>query len=146
MSLLHTSTQRRLNLESEHPRISHQSGRLIVGLSKSKEFLTWMKATHPNIIVIFVPGNCTCIFQPLDVGIQCVLKLSIKHSAERNAVTEVIHQMDEANELDEAGPIKLDTSVATLRNRSLHWIVQAFHDINKPELVKKVHAPYPLID
>ncbi|THU81984.1 hypothetical protein K435DRAFT_610801, partial [Dendrothele bispora CBS 962.96] len=26
---------------------------------KSKEFLSWMKTTHPNIIVIFVPGNCT---------------------------------------------------------------------------------------
>lgn len=115
-------------------------------IHKSKEFLAWMKATHPNIIVIFVPGNCTCVFQPLDVGIQRVLKLSIKHSAQRDAVTEVIHQMDEANKLDEAGPIKLDTSVVTLRNRSLCWIVQAFHDINKPELVKKVHAPYPLID
>ncbi|KAE9391638.1 hypothetical protein BT96DRAFT_742201, partial [Gymnopus androsaceus JB14] len=28
-------------------------------IHKSKEFLAWMKATHPNIIVIFVPGNCT---------------------------------------------------------------------------------------
>ncbi|KAE9387880.1 hypothetical protein BT96DRAFT_757502, partial [Gymnopus androsaceus JB14] len=28
-------------------------------LHKSKEFLGWMKKTHPNIIIIFVPGNCT---------------------------------------------------------------------------------------
>ncbi|KAF9061115.1 hypothetical protein BDP27DRAFT_1146170, partial [Rhodocollybia butyracea] len=26
---------------------------------KSREFLDWMKIMHPNILVIFVPGNCT---------------------------------------------------------------------------------------
>ncbi|THU84605.1 hypothetical protein K435DRAFT_616765, partial [Dendrothele bispora CBS 962.96] len=26
---------------------------------KSEAFLTWMRATHPKIIVLFVPGNCT---------------------------------------------------------------------------------------
>ncbi|THU88986.1 hypothetical protein K435DRAFT_678877 [Dendrothele bispora CBS 962.96] len=37
---------------------------------KSEAFLSWIKKTHPTIIVIFVPGNCTSVFQPLDVGIQ----------------------------------------------------------------------------
>jgi hypothetical protein len=45
---------------------------------KSAEFLGWLKKTHKNIIVIFVPGGCTGIWQPLDVGIQWVIKLSIK--------------------------------------------------------------------
>ncbi|KAJ6549875.1 hypothetical protein B0H19DRAFT_858017, partial [Mycena capillaripes] len=26
---------------------------------RSKEFLTWMKKHHPNIIILFVPGGCT---------------------------------------------------------------------------------------
>ncbi|THU76141.1 hypothetical protein K435DRAFT_705496, partial [Dendrothele bispora CBS 962.96] len=26
---------------------------------KSEAFLSWMKATHPKIIILFVPGNCT---------------------------------------------------------------------------------------
>ena len=45
---------------------------------KSEEFLGWMKKTHPTIIVIFIPGRCTGVWQPLDVGIQRVLKQSIK--------------------------------------------------------------------
>jgi hypothetical protein len=35
---------------------------------KSKEFLDWMKNRHPRIIVLFVPGGCTGVWQPLDVG------------------------------------------------------------------------------
>ncbi|KAJ8579506.1 hypothetical protein M405DRAFT_895693 [Rhizopogon salebrosus TDB-379] len=41
---------------------------------KSEEFCMWMKTAHPTIIISFVPGNCTGIWQPLDIGIQRVLK------------------------------------------------------------------------
>jgi hypothetical protein len=34
---------------------------------KSSEFLDWMKKNHDSIIIIFVPGGCTGIWQPLDV-------------------------------------------------------------------------------
>ncbi|KAJ7792805.1 hypothetical protein B0H14DRAFT_160902 [Mycena olivaceomarginata] len=37
---------------------------------KLKDFLSWMKINHPNIIVLFVSGDCTGTWQPLDVGIQ----------------------------------------------------------------------------
>jgi hypothetical protein len=36
---------------------------------KSDEFRSWMKKTHPTIIICFVPGGCTGLWQPLDVGI-----------------------------------------------------------------------------
>jgi hypothetical protein len=45
---------------------------------KSVEFHSWMKDTHSNIIILFVPGNITRLAQPLDIGIQCVLKQSMK--------------------------------------------------------------------
>lgn len=45
---------------------------------KSKDFRSWMKDAHSNIIISFVPGNLTGIAQPLDVGIQHVLKQSMK--------------------------------------------------------------------
>jgi hypothetical protein len=48
---------------------------------KSQEFLGWMKKAHPTIIIIFVPGGCTGMFQPLDVSIQRVMKLSMKLTA-----------------------------------------------------------------
>ncbi|KAE9389604.1 hypothetical protein BT96DRAFT_960005 [Gymnopus androsaceus JB14] len=35
---------------------------------KLKAFLEWMKVTHPNIIVIFIPGNCTAFSNLLMLG------------------------------------------------------------------------------
>ncbi|KAH9991225.1 hypothetical protein BJV74DRAFT_772349 [Russula compacta] len=32
---------------------------------KLEEFLSWMKKTHPTIIIIFIPGCCTGVWQPL---------------------------------------------------------------------------------
>jgi hypothetical protein len=43
---------------------------------RSKEFRGWMRTNHPIIILDFVPGGCTSIAQPCDVGIQRLFKLS----------------------------------------------------------------------
>ena len=45
---------------------------------KSDKFHSWMKDTHSNIIISFVPRNLTGLVQLLDVGIQCMLKQSMK--------------------------------------------------------------------
>lgn len=84
---------------------------------KSKEFLLWMKATHPNIIVCFVPGNCTSLWQPLDVGIQRVMKLSIKRASHCDIVAEMTAQLDD----DPDSTATLDMSLQTLRDRSVGW-------------------------
>ncbi|KAJ7038755.1 hypothetical protein C8F04DRAFT_1255677 [Mycena alexandri] len=60
---------------------------------KSKDFLAWMKKHHKNIIVLFVPGGCTGVWQPLDVGIQRLLKLSVKCSAHCDIVEEALAQI-----------------------------------------------------
>jgi hypothetical protein len=57
---------------------------------KSNKFLSWMKDAHPNIIVLFIPGNCTGVWQPLDIGIQRVLKQSMKCSAHKDIVEETM--------------------------------------------------------
>lgn len=101
---------------------------------KSKAFLEWMKREYPYIIIIFIPGNCTCIFQPLDVGIQRVLKQSLKQSAHADMVAEVQTQLADPKITE----IRLSMTVGILRDRSLGWLVKAYHDINKPELIKKV--------
>jgi hypothetical protein len=101
---------------------------------RSKEFLGWMKKAHPTIIIIFVPGGCTGVFQPLDVGIQRVMKLSMKRSAHRDIVDEVFTQMDKGS----SDSIKVDTTLGTLRDRSVGWVLNAIHDINKRDLILKV--------
>ena len=100
---------------------------------KSKEFRTWMKKKHPTIIVLFVPGGCTGVWQPLDVGIQRVLKLSMKRAAHRDVVAEVQQQLATGVEV-----IKVDVTVGCLRNRSVGWIVNAIREIDNKELIMKV--------
>lgn len=99
---------------------------------KSVEFLGWMKLSHPTIIVIFVPGGCTGIWQPLDVGVQHVMKLSIKRSAHKDIVDEVSAQIESGEN------IKLDVTLGVLRDRAVRWVVNAIQDISDETLIRKV--------
>ncbi|KIL58200.1 hypothetical protein M378DRAFT_86826 [Amanita muscaria Koide BX008] len=106
---------------------------------KSAEFHEWMKNTHKNIIVLFIPGGCTGIWQPLDVGIQRVLKHSLRRSAHRDLVAEVTAQLE--------GPksgrcIAIDMSVVNLRDRSVGWMVRAYQELDNKSLIKKVSAQF----
>lgn len=94
-----------------------------------------MKKEHPTIIISFVPGNCTGVWQPLDVGIQRVLKQSMKRSAHKDIVDETMVHLDSGVSLE---AFKLDTTLGTLRDRSVAWLLNAYHDINKKELILKV--------
>jgi hypothetical protein len=102
---------------------------------KSQDFLGWMKEDHPKIILLFVPGGCTGLWQPLDVGIQRLLKLSIKRSAHRDIVEEALKQIKAGKAPHE---IKLNNTVGTLRNRSVGWVVQAINDLDDPAIITKV--------
>jgi hypothetical protein len=102
---------------------------------KSEEFRSWMKKEHSDIIISFVPGGCTGIWQPLDVGIQRILKQSLKRSAHKDIVTETTTQLNSGTP---AAALKLDTTLGTLRNRSVQWLFNAYHDINNRDLILKV--------
>ena len=104
---------------------------------KSAEFRTWMKKAHKNIIVLFVPGGCTGIWQPLDVGIQYTLKHSLQHSAHRDLIAEVMAHLD-GPESD--GWITINTTVANLHDRSVGWMVWAYQELDDKVLIKKVSS------
>jgi hypothetical protein len=82
-------------------------------------------------------GNNEYIWQPLDVGIQRVMKLSMKWTSHRDIVNEVAAQMEA-----EVTEIKLDTSIGMLRDRAVGWAVNAIHDIDEKELIIKVISAY----
>jgi hypothetical protein len=103
---------------------------------KSEEFCIWMKKAHPTIIMCFVPGGCTGLWQPLNVGIQCVLKQSMKQSVHKDIITEATTQLKSRMPVTE---LKLDTTLPTLQNLSVQWLVNAYHDINNQDLIPKVH-------
>jgi hypothetical protein len=101
---------------------------------RSKEFRDWMSENYSNIILDFVPGGCTGLTQPCDVGIQRPLKLSLKRSYHESEVTnEMLQQIDNNDPT-----LFFNTKVGKLRNASVTWLWNAYRAVNKPELVKKV--------
>ena len=101
----------------------------------SLSFRIWMATTYPWIILDYVPGNCTGLFQPCDVGIQRPLKQAITRSLNAEVIKEVSAQVEQGME---PSSIRLDTTLPTLRNRTVGAIVNAFKVINNQSLVLKV--------
>jgi hypothetical protein len=102
---------------------------------RSQEFRDWMHNSYPWILIRYIPGGCTGIFQPCDVGIQRILKHAMKKTALSHIVKETVAHLDD-NEDPET--ILLTKSIGVLRNRLVEWLVNGFETINKPKIVKKV--------
>jgi DDE superfamily endonuclease len=99
---------------------------------RSDEFISWMRDNHPTILIDFVPGGCTGISQPLDIGINRPFKQSIKVSYHADLVDDFLGQMKENRALE------FDTHIGPLRDASVGWIWNAYQVIQREELVKKV--------
>jgi len=109
---------------------------------RSIQFRTWLDQQYPWIKYRFVPGGCTGIAQPCDVGIQRPFKLAVKRSQHADIVEESLSLLKN----NEAAPvIRLDTTLPTLRDRSLHWLVNGYHAINKPDVVKQVRLSIQVV-
>ena len=104
----------------------------------SKSFRNWLHSRHPTIILSFVLGGCTGVFQPCDVAIQRPFKLSLKRSYHEDVVSEILEQYKNKENLN---PIQIDTCIGTLRDRSTRWLWNAYKAISNETLVKKVIFP-----
>lgn len=102
---------------------------------RSKEFRGWMEDNYPWIILEFVPGGCTGLWQPCDVGIQRPLKLGIKHYQQSDVIKEILLQFQQG--FSPQG-INFDLTVGCLRDRAVGWLVSAYHEINKPDIILQV--------
>jgi hypothetical protein len=60
-------------------------------------------------------------------------KTSIEGSQLEDVIAETIADINSGGD---PADFKLDVRIGTLRNRSVRWFVKAYHDVNKPELVK----------
>jgi hypothetical protein len=58
----------------------------IWSVHRSIAFQTWLNETYPWIKYCFIPGNCTGIAQPCDVGVQHPFKLVVKCSQHTDIV------------------------------------------------------------
>jgi hypothetical protein len=102
---------------------------------RSIAFRTWLDANYNWITYLYVPANCTGIAQPCDVGIQRPFKLAIKQAQHADIVEETLHLLQSGVDPEN---VRLDTSIGTLRDRSVGWLVKAYNKINNPSMVKKV--------
>jgi hypothetical protein len=109
---------------------------------RSIQFHTWLDMTYPWIKYRFVPGGCTGVGQPCDVGIQRPFKLVVKQTQHADIVNESLARLTHDSS---ASLIRLDTTIGTLHDQSLQWVVNGYHAINKPELVKQVFFSFTCI-
>jgi hypothetical protein len=94
-----------------------------------------MWKTHSTIIIIFVPAGCTGLLQPCNVGVQLPIKHSLKRSAHKDIVNEVLRQLEAG-----ASPQKvtIDSGIKVMRNQTVGWLWRAYNTVNKPDIIKKV--------
>lgn len=106
---------------------------------RSDDSLKWMKTNFPWITLIFVPGGCTPLFQPCDTAMQKTLKHSVRKSQSEDVIEETLTQLEEA-----VSPtlVRLDRSIPTLRNRTVRWLVEAYHACDDVDLIKRVCLVY----
>lgn len=102
---------------------------------RSQEFRYWMRDNYPWILIRYIPGGCTGVFQPCDVGIQRILKHAMRKTALSHVVKETVAHLDKNTD---PGTIMLEKGIRELRNRSVEWLVDGYNAINNRDLVKKV--------
>ncbi|KAG8717745.1 hypothetical protein FRC08_006768 [Ceratobasidium sp. 394] len=103
----------------------------------SQKFLDWMNDEYPWIDIKFIPAGCTGLFQACDVGIQRFLKAAIHEAAHADIVAETVEALQAGTE---PRLILNDQSLPTLRRRSVGWLLQGFHAINRPSIIQKAFA------
>jgi hypothetical protein len=102
---------------------------------RSKDFLTWMSSTYPWILLHFVPGGCTGVFQACDTATQRVVKLAMRRAAHEDIVNETSIALAAGCAPSD---VVNDQTIGTLRNRSVRWLVEGYNAIKDPKLIKKV--------
>ncbi|KAK1221287.1 hypothetical protein PQX77_015907 [Marasmius sp. AFHP31] len=95
----------------------------------SKRFITHVFEEYPNIILIFVPHNCTPKCQPADAGLQRPIKHFIKQQLFMWMANMHKQQISEGKLPED---IKLSTSLPFLRDASVAPLVKAFEWMRGP--------------
>jgi hypothetical protein len=110
-----------LGLQNDHECILQLD---VWSVHASQAFRQWMWDNHPKIILIYVPGGCTRVFQPCNVGIQWPLKQALISCQNESRVLEVLSLLDSGKPFE---ALKLDESLKFLRDRIPSSLVRAYN-------------------
>lgn len=92
------------------------------------------------LIIIFVPGGCTPVFQPCDVGLQPIFKHHIRLTASDYCISFVTQAIDQGIPHAE---ICFRLKVQPLHEQTSHWVYNAMEELKQdPELcLRHGHNP-----
>lgn len=92
---------------------------------KSKEFMSYVRTKHKNILLVFVPANCTGKFQVADVALNFPFKHFVKVQFEDWSMTQIINQLETGN-ADSTKPLSFSNSLTVLKPLSLEWSLKSW--------------------
>ncbi len=75
----------------------------------NKEFMEWMKIHHPKIHVLYIPANCTSVFQPADVVIQRPFKHAFRQEFNQFTMDIITNQLNGGTD------VHIDFKMSTLK-------------------------------
>ncbi|KAG6863222.1 hypothetical protein C0993_012433, partial [Termitomyces sp. T159_Od127] len=104
---------------------------------KSDAFRAHVFKEYPNVILIFVPGNCTGIFQPADVGLQRIVKHMLKQQTVEYMLSSHKEQLQHGITPES---VKITNSIGPLRDATVAGLVHVYdfmQTLRGRELVKK---------
>ncbi|EPS95422.1 hypothetical protein FOMPIDRAFT_1132449 [Fomitopsis schrenkii] len=90
----------------------------------SEDFRLYVWNEFPNIFLIFIPANCTGIFQPADIGLNRVIKHRLRQSALEFLVESHTAQISKGLTPEQ---VKITTSIKTLRDASVAPLVSIYN-------------------
>ena len=82
-----------------------------------------LKLEENNIVVIFIPPNCTDLLQPLDISVNKPLKAEIKRRFVNWYSDEVKAQLDNEISIQE---VKVQMPLSKMKSLAARWLVGAF--------------------
>ena len=101
-------------------------------MHKNSEFLNWIKGEHANVLVLFVPANCTSKLQPADVILQRPLKHAFKLQFHKWTTSQVRTQIEGGKDGD------VDLRMSNLKPLICEWLHNAWTQVkNMQDMIIK---------
>jgi hypothetical protein len=108
----------------------------VYSVHRGAAFREWMKESHPNIFLNYIPGGCTGVWQAMDTLVNRLAKHSLRRTSLADAVDETQSLLASGLPAEKIKPTNL---IGILRDRTVGAVLKMYHDLNKPEIIQKVN-------
>ena len=84
-------------------------------------------------MVVFVPSNCTDLFQPIDISVNKPFKNHLRRCFAEWCSQQVSLQLPTGTQVDN---VKIDTRMSVLKESGVKWLMSLFHYIKSyPDII-----------